>query len=727
MSKTIIVSNRLPVRIEKDEEKLSYKSSEGGLATGLGSIYKEGNNIWIGWPGASFQTEELKNEVSEGLKAESMRPVFLTEDEVEDFYLGFSNQTLWPAFHYFIQYIDYRDDNWESYCRVNEKFAEAIAQNLEEDDTVWIHDYQLMLVPELLRKSHPNITIGFYQHIPFPSYEVFRTLPWRRELLEGVLGSDYIAFHTYDDMRHFLSSAHRLVGYPYHGSEIQTNNRVVVADSLPMGIDYEKYEENAKHPEALERERRYRESLGDQRLILSMDRLDYSKGIPRRLEAFDAFLEAYPEYKEKVSLLLIVVPSRDQVPNYQLLKEQVDELVGKINSKYGRISWTPIHYFYRSYPFRALGAFYRMCDVAMITPLRDGMNLVCKEYVASRENKDGVLILSEMAGASKELSDAVLVNPTNQKQMVEAIKSALEMSQEEQRSRMELMQATVKKYNIFNWVNLFFNNLQIAKDNQKARAVLKLEGEKLELMIKKYRDAQNRLILLDYDGTLVQFHEDPEACAPDADLVQALKKLGNLPENKVVIISGRKKETLGEWLEKLPVSLVAEHGMWSKESDGEWQQNGRDSGAEWKDEAMEIMNFYVDRTPGSFVEKKSHSLAWHYRKVEKGLGEVRKSELSSHLKHMMNERGFHVLDGDNVIELKPDYTNKGIVAKQLFDQTNPDFAMCVGDDTTDEYMFEALPGESFTIKVGSGSSHARFGLESVKEVRTLLDQLIGLG
>ncbi len=294
MSKTIIVSNRLPVRIEKDEEKLSYKSSEGGLATGLGSIYKEGNNIWIGWPGASFQTEELKNEVSEGLKAESMRPVFLTEDEVEDFYLGFSNQTLWPAFHYFIQYIDYRDDNWESYCRVNEKFAEAIAQNLEEDDTVWIHDYQLMLVPELLRKSHPNITIGFYQHIPFPSYEVFRTLPWRRELLEGVLGSDYIAFHTYDDMRHFLSSVHRLVGYPYHGSEIQTNNRVVVADSLPMGIDYEKYEENAKHPEALEREKRYRESLGDQRLILSMDRLDYSKGIPRRLEAFDAFSRGLP-------------------------------------------------------------------------------------------------------------------------------------------------------------------------------------------------------------------------------------------------------------------------------------------------------------------------------------------------------------------------------------------------------------------------------------------------
>ncbi|MEM9053336.1 MAG: trehalose-6-phosphate synthase, partial [Bacteroidota bacterium] len=273
MSKTIIVSNRLPVRIEKEEDKLTYKSSEGGLATGLGSIYKEGNNIWIGWAGASFDSEETKEQVIEGLKAESMSPVFLTDEEVESFYLGFSNQTLWPAFHYFIQYIDYGDNNWESYVQVNQKFADTISENLDPDDTVWIHDYQLLLVPGMLRESHPNITIGFYQHIPFPSYEVFRTLPWRRELLEGVLGSDYIAFHTYDDMRHFLSCVHRLVGYPYYGSEIQTKDRVVVADSLPMGIDYKKYWENAIHPEALEREERYREALGDQRIILSMDRL----------------------------------------------------------------------------------------------------------------------------------------------------------------------------------------------------------------------------------------------------------------------------------------------------------------------------------------------------------------------------------------------------------------------------------------------------------------------
>ncbi|HKK39094.1 MAG TPA: bifunctional alpha,alpha-trehalose-phosphate synthase (UDP-forming)/trehalose-phosphatase, partial [Cryomorphaceae bacterium] len=536
-----------------------------------------------------------------------------------------------------------------------------------------------------------------------------------------------IAFHTYDDMRHFLSSVHRLVGYPYHGSEIQLNDRVVVADSLPMGIDYDKYAENANHPEAIERAERYKKALGGERLILSMDRLDYSKGIPGRLKAFDAFLETYPEYKEKASLLLIVVPSRDKVPNYQMLKEQVDELVGKINSKYGRMSWQPIHYYYRSYPFIALGSFYRMCDVAMITPLRDGMNLVCKEYVASRENKDGVLILSEMAGASKELSDAILVNPTDKMEMVEALKQALEMPLEEQYRRMELMQKTVKKYNIFNWVNLFFNNLSNVKNNQKAMAVLKLVGDKETEMLTAYEKAQNRLILLDYDGTLVEFNKDPMACEPGEELRTILRKLGESDQNTVVVISGRKGESLEEWLGGLPLSLVAEHGMWSKDEGGTWERNGGDSNTAWKDEVLDIMNFYVDRTPGSFVEEKSHSLAWHYRKVEKGLGEVRKSELTSHLKHMMNERGFHVLDGDHVVELKPDYTNKGRVAKQFFEKLEPDFTICLGDDTTDEYMFEALPEDSFTIKVGTGSSHARFGLESVKEVKALLDKLVRLG
>ncbi len=723
MSKTIIVSNRLPVRIEQEGDQLTYQSSEGGLATGLGSIYKEGNNIWIGWPGASFDSDSLRAKVTEGLSKESMLPVFLTDKDVDEFYLGFSNQTLWPACHYFTHFVDYEDKNWDSYVRVNQKFADTIRENINPGDILWMHDYQLFLVPAMIREKMPDVTIGFFQHIPFPSYEVFRTLPWRRDLLRGMLGADYIAFHTYDDMRHFLSSVHRLVGFPYKGSQVQLNDRTVAVDSLPMGIDYKKYAENAVHPEAIERVARYRESIGDQRLILSMDRLDYSKGIPKRLEAFDQFLELHPTYREKVSLLLIVVPSRDQVPDYQSLKEDVDELVGKINSKYGRMSWTPIHYFYRSYPFRALGAFYRMCDIAMVTPVRDGMNLVCKEYVASRHNQDGVLILSEMAGASKELSDAILVNPNDRGEMVAAIVRALEMPVEEQRMHMKLMQATVQKYDIFNWVKLFFDNLGNARNMRKDMSTLSMEGENRTALIQHFRKSKRRLIILDYDGTLVEFKDDPEACAPDKELKELLRTISAASENKLVVISGRKKESLGAWLDFLPITLAAEHGIWQRPAGGEWEQNPHAGNASWKKEARDIMEFYVDRTPGSFIEEKTHALAWHYRKVEKGLGEVRKSELTSHLNHMMREKHCQVMDGDHVVELKPDAVNKGLIAADIHAAFHPDITICMGDDVTDEYMFEALPEDATTIKVGRGKSHARFFLDSVKEVRELLGEL----
>ncbi|MEQ9021463.1 MAG: bifunctional alpha,alpha-trehalose-phosphate synthase (UDP-forming)/trehalose-phosphatase, partial [Pseudomonadales bacterium] len=425
MAKTIIVSNRLPVKISQENGKYNYMPSEGGLATGLGSIYKDGDNIWIGWPGLAVSKTDHQKEITKKLKTESMKPVFLTNTEIEEFYEGFSNETLWPNFHYFNQYIVFDDDMWRAYQKVNRKFARAIAEVLEPEDTIWVHDYQLLLLPEMLREFAPKASIGFFLHIPFPSYESFRLLPWRRELLEGMLGADFLGFHTYDDMRHFLSSVNRLAGLGNSNGMINVDNRKVMVDALPMGIDYDKYAESAAAKETLEREARYRESIGDQKLILSIDRLDYSKGIPQRLKAFELFLEQNPDYREKVSLLMVVVPSRDQVGKYKELKEEIDLLVGRINGNYSRLNWTPIHYFYRSFPLNALSAFYRMAEVAMVTPMRDGMNLVCKEFIASKLDKKGVLILSEMAGASKELSDAILINPNDMGELVNAIKTAL--------------------------------------------------------------------------------------------------------------------------------------------------------------------------------------------------------------------------------------------------------------------------------------------------------------
>lgn len=724
MPKTIIVSNRLPIKIEKDQsDQFEYKPSEGGLATGLGSIYKEGDNVWLGWPGLPVNKAEEREEVTQKLAEANMRPVFLTRTEIEEYYEGFSNETLWPNFHYFNQYAVYNDNFWNAYKKVNRKFAKELGEIMEEGDTIWIHDYQLLLLPEMIREQHPECSIGFFLHIPFPSYESFRLLPWRRELLMGMLGADFIGFHTYDDMRHFLSSVNRLASIGNTNGQMNVGNRLVQADALPMGIDYERYAESAAHPDTLAREVRYRTSLGEVQLILSIDRLDYSKGIPQRLRAFEQFLLENEEFRGKVSLLILVVPSRDQVPMYASLKEEIELLVGRVNGKFGRINWTPIHYFYRSMPLTALSAFYRMSQVALVTPLRDGMNLVCKEFIASKLDKKGVLILSEMAGSAKELSDAILINPNDTNELVCAMKEALTMPEEEQVERMEIMQESLKRYNIHAWVSLFMQRLQHVKDEQKNLMTKPISSKVMDELLSEYKKTKKRIIFLDYDGTLVGFNTNPDDSKPDEELQELLKSLTADSNNQVVIISGRGRDTLDKWLSKFDVDFIAEHGVWHKERDGDWERFV-DLDNNWQEEFHKVLEMYVDRTPGSFIEKKDFSLVWHYRKVETGLGELRSRELTSHLKYISSERDLQVQEGDMVIEIKNSNVNKGIAAASWLKKKDYDFYFACGDDWTDEDTFKAMPDNAFTVKVGSSSSAAKYRVENFLDIRSLLQQLI---
>ena len=721
MAKTIIVSNRLPIKIKEDEEgKLSYHNSEGGLATGLGSIYKQGDNIWVGWPGLAISKNSLKDEVSSELKSQNMRPVFLSAQEIEDFYEGFSNETLWPNFHYFNQYTVYDEDLWQAYIKVNRKFAKELESVIDDGDTIWIHDYQLLLLPEMVRETNPNSSIGFFLHIPFPSYESFRQIPWRRELLNGMLGADFLGFHTYDDMRHFLSSVNRLAGLSNANGRITVKNRMVMVDALPMGIDFEKYAASAASPETLEREVRYRTSIGNVKLMVSIDRLDYSKGIPQRLRAFEQFLEHHPDFREKVSFLMVVVPSRDTVPKYRQLKEEIDLLVGRINGKYARLNWSPVHYFYRSFPLPALSAFYRMAHVALVTPLRDGMNLVCKEYIASKLDKKGVLILSEMAGASKELSDSLLINPNNQEGLVDAMYQALTMSEEEQIHRMEIMQESLKRYNIHSWVSLFMERLNFVKKSQEALTTRLLDDHLRRTIADKFHAAGTRLLFLDYDGTLTGFHTNPEDAKPDDRLKSIMKKLTADPKNRVVIISGRGRSTLEKWMAEFDVEIVAEHGVWIKRRGKDFKTliTLKDS---WKKEIMSLLESYVNRTPGSFVETKDYSLVWHYRKAETGLGEVRTRELTSHLKYITADKNLQVLEGDMVVEIKNSDVNKGKGAQILLNDYDADFILACGDDWTDEDTFKAMPDDAFTIKVGANASAAKYSVTGVDAIRDLLE------
>lgn len=723
MQRTIIVSNRLPVKIKKNEGKLVAEASEGGLATGLGSVYKQGRNLWIGWPGIDLGQESEKRQVTDMLGAENMRPVFLTDTEIKEFYEGFSNETLWPTFHYFNQYAVYQQQFWETYVQVNRKFCDEILAVAAPGDTIWIHDYQLLLLPGMVRRELPDSSIGFFQHIPFPSYEIFRLLPWRRPLLEGMLGADLVGFHTYDDMRHFLSAVNRIVGVPSHQGQVEVDNRSVMIDAFPMGIDYEKYAATAVSDEVEEQIAKYRPILKGEKLILSIDRLDYSKGIPQRLQAYELFLKKHPKFHEKVTLVMQVVPSRDEVEKYKELKEEVDELVGRINSSYRTIGWSPIQYFYRSFPLETLSAFYRMADVALVTPMRDGMNLVCKEYIASKHDGRGVLILSEMAGASKELSDSILINPNDINGMVDALHTALTMPEDEQIKHTSIMQQTIRRYNIHHWVKLFMSRLAYVKKKQKVLATRKIDRETMEKIREQYVRAQNRLIFLDYDGTLTPFRAKPGQAEPDGELIDLLRRLTADPKNQVVIISGRDCHTLEKWLGTLPVDIIAEHGVWLKKYGQGWTTI-RTMDNDWKDNIRPVMDLHVSRTPGSLIEEKDYSLVWHYRRVETGLGEMRARELASHLSYLVANTQLQVMEGEKVVEVKNLAVNKGTATTRWLEYYPAECIIAIGDDRTDEDIFHVMPENAVTIKVGSKRSRAKYNTPSYTTVRALLNSLL---
>lgn len=719
MSKTIIVSNRLPVSITKENDQIVSKPSAGGLATGLGSIYKSGDNIWLGWPGIFPSTPEEETIVKDVLKKDSMRPVFLTKKDIKLYYEGFSNSTIWPQFHYFSQHTEYNDSYWNAFVEVNEKFCNEILTYANDGDVIWVHDYQLFLLPKMLREKLPNASIGYFHHIPFPSYEIFRMLPWRQELLEGVLGADMIGYHTYDDMRHFLSAVSRIIGPDHEMGHLKYGDRIITVDAIPMGIDYEKFEKAAISKETQKEIKGFYGSMVTDKLMLSIDRLDYSKGIPARLKALDKFLEQHPEFQGKVSLILLVVPSRDTVSSYAHLKDEIELLVGRINGKYSMMNWTPIHYFYRSLPLSKLSALYSMSDVALVTPLRDGMNLVCKEFIASKLDKTGVLILSEMAGAAKELSEAIIINPNDQNALVKAMHQALTMPEEEQNKRIGEMQEKLKRYNIHRWVEVFMHLLNETKEKQKDIKSRLLNVNTRKNLLTEYNNSDKRLILLDYDGTLAHFHTDPAAAKPDKELLDIMANLSANPKNHVVVISGRDRHSLQKWLGQFPIDFIAEHGVWFKENGKDWEMID-DVRLDWKDEIRPILDLYVDRTPGSLIEEKDYSLVWHFRKADPEFGEMRARELVSNLQYLTGNMDIQILEGNKVIEIKNAGVNKGRAAMRWLNKDNWNFIFAAGDDWTDEDTFHVLPKTAYSLKVGTASTEARYNIPGVDQVRALL-------
>lgn len=732
MNRLIIVSNRLPVSIQKNNDDLTVIPSSGGLATALHSYHRSSDSVWIGWPGVDAESDADKKNVTRLLAREQCLPVFLGGQLLDDYYHGFSNTTLWPLFHYFAQFTEFSTRHFEAYRQVNELFAEEVLKNASANDTVWIHDYQLLLLPNILKQKQPDLHIGFFLHIPFPSFEMFRILPWREEILSGMLGADLIGFHTYDYARHFISSAQRLLGYDAEFNTITTDDRQVFVDVFPMGIDYEKFQSHAiavQSKPVQERSREHQDidrfllSKPDRQLILSIDRLDYTKGIPERIHAFRRFLHKHPRYLEKVSLIMLTVPSRVAVAQYQNLRSEVEELVGSVNGEFGTMGWTPIIYFYRTVPFQHLIELYCSADVALLTPLRDGMNLVAKEYIATKTNLKGVLILSEMAGSAKELGEAISVNPNNIEDVSDAIHRALTMPVEEQRYAVSTMQERLQRYDIHKWASEFVTALSKSQQKLAEHQARKMSEVLLAEMQQSYMNSQHRVLFLDYDGTLQRFFGNPQDAMPDEALIALLRRINSDERNRLVLVSGRDRETLHNWFGALGFTLIAEHGAWFKFGSGEWILRNRNN-SEWKENIRPILDSYVDRTPGSLIEEKTHSLVWHYRKSDIVLGELRARELKTDLSNLLINQDLEVLEGSKVVEVKVTGINKGNAALEILQSETPDFLLAIGDDWTDEYLFKSLPDNAITFKVGTDRSAARYYVDNYKQVRTLLKSLL---
>jgi trehalose 6-phosphate synthase/phosphatase len=460
VKRLIIVSNRLPLTARVRDGELVIRRSVGGLATGLRTPHERSGGLWIGWPGPLEGVDAAgRAQIERELTARRAVAVPLAASEVATFYEHISNSVLWPVCHDRIDRLPLQIEGWDVYEGVNARYADVVAEHYRPGDLVWIHDYQLLRVPALLRQRLPQARIGFFLHVPFPSPEIFFTLPTRRWLVEGMLGADLIGFHTRRYHGHFRAVLRRALSLEADGADrVLWGGRSVRLGVFPMGVDATDLAQRAARPEVSARVAEYRASA--QRLLVGVDRLDYSKGLPRRLLAIERLLDRHPEWRERVRVIQVAVPSRDQVSAYREIRAEVDGLVGRINGRFATPTWTPVHYLYRSVSGDTLLALYRAADVMLVTPLRDGMNLVAKEFLATRSDEQSVLVLSEFAGAAEALTDALIVNPYDVDGTGQAVHRALEMGADERASRMRTLRLSVTEHDVHRWASSFLAALE---------------------------------------------------------------------------------------------------------------------------------------------------------------------------------------------------------------------------------------------------------------------------
>lgn len=725
MPRVIIVSNRLPVSVKKVDGKLDFYPSAGGLATGLWSYARTGKNLWIGWPGIASDdlSDTEQSAIRRELKKHSCYPIFLTQKQLDGFYNGYSNSVLWPLFHHLSVKTGDTSANWKLYREVNRLYCDVILRLSSSADRIWIHDYHLMVLPEMLRIVRPKGSIGFFLHIPFPESNVFMNTKHTIEITRGLLGADLIGMHTTRYVENYLDACRELHMGVVAPRKIVLPERIVRVVDLPIGIDYARFSDASKSLEVSLEHKKLQWKYRGKKVILTIDRLDPSKGLVGRLKAYRTLLAENPQLKGKVTMVMQAMPSRTEIKAYQKLRSDIEKLIADINSKFGTNRWQPVEVIFSALPFTQYAALYQRADVAFIAPIRDGMNLVAKEYLASHPKSDGILVLSETAGAAEELKDAVLVNPYNIRSLVGGLKDALNMTPTGFRRRARNMQRYLKRHTIDTWAEGFIGLLETPLPTPRMHRTRTISPAITSSVRADYRRAHHRLILIDYDGTLQPIVRNPKHATPSKDTLALLRRLSKDPRNHVVVISGRDKCTLTLWLGDLPITLVAEHGAWVRFHDRtHWKQMVLQKPA-WKEKVQTLFDYYARISPGATIENKDWSIVWHYRNTPPYYAQKHLVALRRLLKPIAAKEKLCLQENKMNLEVMPlDISKAHSVQEWLLGEH--DFVLAIGDDTTDEDMFKILPPMAHSVKVGRGRTTAGLRTASPDGVHTLLKNLL---
>ncbi|KAI4323071.1 hypothetical protein L6164_022707 [Bauhinia variegata] len=733
----LVVANRLPVSaVRKGIDSWSLDISAGGLVSALLGV-KEFEARWIGWAGVNVPDEIGQKALTKALAEKRCIPVFLDEEIVHQYYNGYCNNILWPLFHYLGLPQEDRlattrsfQSQFAAYKKANQMFADVVNKHYEEGDVVWCHDYHLMFLPKCLKEHNSKMKVGWFLHTPFPSSEIHRTLPSRSELLHSVLAADLVGFHTYDYARHFVSACTRILGLEGTPEGVEDQGRVTRVAAFPIGIDSERFIRALELPQVQDHVKELKERFKGRKVMLGVDRLDMIKGIPQKILAFEKFLEENPYWRDKVVLLQIAVPTRTDVPEYQKLTSQVHEIVGRINGRFGTLTAVPIHHLDRSLDFLALCALYAVTDVALVTSLRDGMNLVSYEFVACQDQKKGVLILSEFAGAAQSLgAGAILVNPWNITEVAAAIAQALNMSSEEREKRHKHNSSHVKTHTAQEWAETFVSELNDTVVEAQIRTRQVPPPLPIKTAIERYQQSTNRLLILGFNATLTepvdkkgdQIKEMELKVHPE--LKQPVRELCGDPKTTVVVLSGSDRNVLDENFKEYDMWLAAENGMFLSHTRGEWMSTMPEHlNMEWVDCVKHVFEYFTERTPRSHFELRETSLVWNYKYADVEFGRLQAKDMLQHLwTGPISNASIDVVQGSRSVEVRAVGVAKGAAIDRILGEivhsksmTTPiDYVLCIGhflgkDEDVYTFFEPELPSD------GLGLPRTKVTTEGVK-------------